>query len=223
MNSKRDRPGQPTKLTPEIIQQVAELLPTLLYLESVGDCLGVSRITWRGWVKRGAKESARLAKPGARPRARETLYVEFFYSYKKALAQAEADSLERVRQAGVTQWQAAAWLLERRNPQRWAANRRELQRLAAQVSELMRLYGCPPGRAGLPAAVPLAPPLVPPLRVGPANGPAPPAAVPPPAPDKSAAPPWLVSSGRDADTPPPADAPSSSPPAGGWSWDAGTS
>jgi hypothetical protein len=203
MNSKkRDRPGQPTKLTPELIERVAQLLPTLQYLESVGDVLGVSRLTWRGWVKRGAKESARLSQPGARPRSRESIYLQFFNTYKKALAQAEADSLERVRQAGMTQWQAAAWLLERRHPQRWSANRRELVRLSAQVAELMRLYGRPPGRAGLPAADP----LVLPVKVADANGPAPPPAAAPPVPASDAAgEPWLVSEcGHAPATPPPA-------------------
>jgi hypothetical protein len=205
MNSKRDRPGQPTKLTPELIERVAQLLPQTLYLETVGDALGVSRYTWRGWLKRGAKEAARLSKPGARPRAREALYLQFFAAYKKGLAEAEADSVERIRQSGATQWQAAAWLLERRYPQRWSANRRELQRLAAQVGELMRLYGHAPGRAGLPGADP----LVIPAKVADAHGPAPPpAAHEPPIPDSAATlPPWLVS---DAGT-----APATPAPAGG--------
>jgi hypothetical protein len=52
------------------------------------------------------------------------LYVQFFDAYKKALADAEADKFERIRQAGATRWQANAWLLERRHPERWSSQRR---------------------------------------------------------------------------------------------------
>src|SRR5262249_57922855 len=64
--------GRPSLLTPEVLEEVRRLLPTVLYLETVADYLGLSRQTWRGWLRRGRKEHARLAKnPRARPKASE--------------------------------------------------------------------------------------------------------------------------------------------------------
>jgi hypothetical protein len=111
--------GRPTLLTREIIQDVRRLLPTVLYLESVGDYLGVSPETWRVWVRRGRKEAKRLANPRAKPRASEALYLEFFATYKKALAEGEIYDLGVIKKASAEQWQAAAWRAERRFPGRW--------------------------------------------------------------------------------------------------------
>jgi hypothetical protein len=124
--------GRPTLLTPAIIEDFRRLLPTVLYLETVGDYLGVSRQTWRVWVKRGRKESDRLAKnPRAKPREKEALYLEFFATYKKAVAEGELYDLGIIKKASADQvsaagevvrqgqWQAAAWRAERRFGRKW--------------------------------------------------------------------------------------------------------
>lgn len=102
-----------------------------MYLETVGDYLGVSRITWRGWLKRGRKEANRLRNPRAKPKESEALYLEFFYTYKKALAEGTFFDLGVIKKASEDQydaegklirkgeWQAAAWREERRFPKLW--------------------------------------------------------------------------------------------------------
>lgn len=146
MDKKRGR-GQPTLLTPEIIEDTRRILPTVMYMETVGDYLGVSRITWRGWLKRGSKEARRVTnaktEKGREPKPSEALYLEFFYTFKKGLAEGEIFATGIIKKAAsptvaettkitnpdgtVTektkyhegQWQAAAWLNERRFPERW--------------------------------------------------------------------------------------------------------
>lgn len=114
-----DKGGRKTKLTPQIIEDFARILSTVLYLETVGDYLGVERTTWRKWLKRGAAEVARLHKPGEVPNKREELFVQFFHTVKKARAEGEFCHLSTLRKASQEKWQAAAWILERRYPEKW--------------------------------------------------------------------------------------------------------
>lgn len=132
--------GRPSLLTPEVIEDVRRLLPTCLYLETVADYIGVSRMSFHHWLKRGRKEADRLSKKGAKPRPREALYAEFFYVHKKSLAEGQLHDLGVIKKASADQvipgtddtppsirkgeWQAAAWRLERRFPQQWGKKER---------------------------------------------------------------------------------------------------
>lgn len=61
-----------------------------LYVETVADYVGVSRITLRGWLRLGKAEADRLAKnKRAKPRASEKVYLEFFYLVRKCLAEGQ--------------------------------------------------------------------------------------------------------------------------------------
>lgn len=122
--------GRKTKLTPQIIEDFARILPTVMYLETVGDYLGVERTTWRKWLKRGATEVARLRKPGEVPNKREELFVQFFNTVKKGKAEGEFCHLTTIRKASEVYWQAASWILERRYPDRWGKK----ERLDATIS-----------------------------------------------------------------------------------------
>jgi hypothetical protein len=155
--------GRPRILTPEVLEQVRHLLPVVLYLETVGDFLGVERTTWRKWLKRGAKEARRLRNPRSKPKAAEAIYLEFFHTYKKGLAEGEMYDLTIIRKASAGQWQAAAWRLERRFPERWGrkdrhdVNVKNVER--AIEAELARLAGQgETSDAGAPAGQEAAPP-----------------------------------------------------------------
>jgi hypothetical protein len=114
--------GQKSKLTPQVIVEVKRLLPTVLHLETVADYLNVARSTWRRWLRRGRKEAQRLDEhPQSRPRASEALYLEFYHTFQKALAEGEFYDAAIIKAAAKDQWRAAAWRLERRFPERWAS------------------------------------------------------------------------------------------------------
>jgi hypothetical protein len=144
--------GRPTLLTAETLKDVERYLPTVMYMETVGDYLGVSRQTWRGWLRRGRKEHDRLKKARTKtePLESEALYLQFFATVKKALAEGEIHDAAVIKKAATEQWQAAAWRLERRFPARWG--RRDtthviLDRLIeAQLAEAERAgQGAPAG------------------------------------------------------------------------------
>lgn len=123
-------------LTPEIIEDLRRILPTMMYFESVGDYLGVERTTWRGWLKRGRIESRRLTNPKNKPLKTEALYLEFFNTYKKAVAEGEFCDSGTIRKATSEHWQAAAWRLERRFPERWGRDNEQIRDLLKRVKEL---------------------------------------------------------------------------------------
>lgn len=50
--------------------------------------------------------------------------MQFLQAVKTAESEAEQRLLARIEQAAEQQWQAAAWILERRWPDRWGARQR---------------------------------------------------------------------------------------------------
>jgi transposase len=124
--------GRPTKLDPEIIARIVNALGAGNYLETAAAFAGISKQTLYRWLRRGA-------------RSRSGLHREFVDAVEKALAQAEvrdvatiaraASGYDVVKTIDVTggdgknrtttertrefAWQAAAWRLERKHPDRW--------------------------------------------------------------------------------------------------------
>ena len=130
--------GRPTVLTPEVIAEVGLLLPAVLFNGPLADFVGVNRVTLWRWVRRGKRERARQA-AGQEPRPSEAIYLELCNAYKKGLAEAQIRAARVIREAaeaGV--WQAAAWLLERRWPDRWGRGRWVVAELAREVRRLRR-------------------------------------------------------------------------------------
>lgn len=111
-----------TKLTPALQAQVVTYLRAGNYVETAAAAAGVSKTTLYDWLKRGARGE------GAE-------FVEFADAVTQALAQAEARDVAIIAKAAATEWQAAAWRLERMRPARWGrrnAARDRTERLARQ-------------------------------------------------------------------------------------------
>lgn len=108
---KRKPMGRPTKLTPELQADLVRLIEAGNYVETAAGCCGVQPATVRDWVKRGV-------------RGHKT-YRGFSTALKKAEARAEASGVVRIRAAAKNQWQADAWFLERKFPQRWGRKSRD--------------------------------------------------------------------------------------------------
>lgn len=134
--------GRPTDLTPEVLEDIEELLPICLYIETVADFLGISRMTIRRWVKRGGAEQKRRRR-GRKPRQSEEIFIDFCYALKKGVAQGDVDDLTTIKSASATQWQAAAWRQERRHRDKWGSDKAEVRSLRKEVAELKAmLIGC---------------------------------------------------------------------------------
>lgn len=144
--------GRPTLLTPEVIEEVRRILPVCLYLETVASYLGICRETLRQWLKRGQRERNRQRKnPKSKNCLKESIYVEFLDTYKKALAEGEIHDTGVIKKASQESWQAAAWRLERRFPSRWGRKDKAIddeqinKAIEAQLEKL-----APKPKAGVP-------------------------------------------------------------------------
>ncbi len=108
--------GRKTKLTPELQQKAVQLIAAGNYVSVACQYLGVSESTWYRWMEEGEK-----AKSGKKR--------EFWESIKKAESAAEMRAVNGIIQAGSKNWQAYAWYLERKFPDRWGKR----QKIDAQM------------------------------------------------------------------------------------------
>lgn len=116
--------GRPTKLTPELQEELVHVIRAGNYVETACAFVGITKETFYAWLRRAAKERERLTKnPRARLRKSEVIYVEFSDAIKKAQGHSEIRDVMLIGKAAENQWQAAAWRLERKFPDRWGRNR----------------------------------------------------------------------------------------------------
>lgn len=117
--------ARPSKLTPEVQTLVVEMLQAGNFIETAAAAAGIDRDTIRQWLKRGAR-----AKSGKFRRFRDEVV--------KAMAESEAGLIALVGNAAIGgdgvrgQWQAAAWLLERKFPEKYARR----QKIEAKVTQI---------------------------------------------------------------------------------------
>jgi len=109
MGESKGSKGQPTKLTAETSELILDCMRAGNYLETAAGLAGCTASCIREWLRRGRREGSGI-------------YFDFFAAYKKATALAEAQALETIRFA--PEWQATAWRLERRYPDRWGRRER---------------------------------------------------------------------------------------------------
>lgn len=100
------KPGRPEKLTPELQQKIVDAIRMGAYIETAAAYAGINKSTLYDWMKRGA-------------RAKSGKYKEFSNAVEKALAESEMRDLAVIAKASRENWQAAAWRLERKFPDRW--------------------------------------------------------------------------------------------------------
>lgn len=102
--------ARPSKLTDEVQEATARLIKVGVTVEVAAETVGISPETFYDWMRRGELKGSREAK-----------YRKFRAAVEQARAEAEATLVTRVAKAASNgSWQAAAWLLERRSPERWA-------------------------------------------------------------------------------------------------------
>lgn len=112
--------GRPTKLNYEVQEKIIQAIKAGNYMETAAAYAGINKSTLYDWLKRGEREKQRMGKnPRYRIRKSEKPYVEFSDAVEKALAEAEMRDVLLIGKAAEEQWQAAAWRLERKFPDRW--------------------------------------------------------------------------------------------------------
>lgn len=122
--------------------RILDLVKAGMEPERASGANGVSPRTLRRWAQMAAAETHRRDE-GLRPRSTFTPYVEFATEMERAIGEAESILVLRLQQAArggpgrvttktepngavtttteseMPKWQSAAWLLERRFPERW--------------------------------------------------------------------------------------------------------
>ena len=91
------------KLNEQLITQACEHIRNGVPQKYVAQYLGISEHTWYEWLKHGEEQ-------------KKGIYSQFKQSVKKAQAEAIAKNVQLIQKAAITNWQAAAWWLERRYP-----------------------------------------------------------------------------------------------------------
>lgn len=105
------RGGAASKLTPEAQDRICLLLKTGASAETAAEAAGIAPRTLRLWMARGDPSRERKA---------DAPYREFRAAVERAEVEVEAILVGRINQASAKgSWQAAAWLLERKWPDRY--------------------------------------------------------------------------------------------------------
>ena len=93
--------GAPEKFSEDVVERILTGIRKGLPIKMAASLAGISYPALRQWIKQG--------EAGEDPRK-----VDFVERYRKAEAECAERCLEMIDAASLKQWQAAAWLLERR-------------------------------------------------------------------------------------------------------------
>ena len=98
--------GRPTDCTPELTAALCDELKLGMTIRAACQHVGIDDSTYRKWMMRG--------EDGEEP----------FVTFRTAATRAKADGIRAlvvtVRKAAKDDWRAAAWMLERREPEEWS-------------------------------------------------------------------------------------------------------
>ena len=116
----------PYKLTPLVQKRITDAITAGNYIETAAAYAGISKDTLFVWLRKGA-------------RTHRGVYFEFAKAVDKALADAEVRDVATIATAAAIHWQAAAWRLERKHPDRWARRDRDAAVGAEQLADVDRV------------------------------------------------------------------------------------
>lgn len=106
----------------DLVGRLVQYLQAGNTFRNTADLVGISERALFNWLERGE-----TAADG------DEQYVQFLQQVKTARATAQARRVARIELAAEHQWQAAAWLLERSDPEHWG--RRDHMRISGGSSD----------------------------------------------------------------------------------------
>lgn len=106
-------PQPPKKLDRKVIDQLCVVLAKGVYVETAAAFVGIHKDTFYDWLKRGRRDIKA---------AKRSIHRELVEAVEVALAKFEVDGIDRL--ASEEQWQATAWRLERRFPDKYGRRSR---------------------------------------------------------------------------------------------------
>lgn len=102
-----ERGGKKQRLTPEIKNKLVEIIAAGHTKQTACESIGIAPSTLYSWIARGERRKSKLC-------------IELVEEIRKAEAKAKMLFVETIKKATEKNWQAAAWLLERRWPDEFA-------------------------------------------------------------------------------------------------------
>ena len=105
-----DGRGRPTKLVPEIVEILLAALAEHCSIVDACRIAGISDRTYRRWQAE-AEEGGEGSE----------LFASFLSAVQRTRAEARRGALKLIQDAGKLDWKAAAWFVERSDPENWAA------------------------------------------------------------------------------------------------------
>lgn len=128
----RAKKGTPLKLSPELLERVVVLIQNGCYIETAAGACGIPRQTLWEWLKKGGE--------GRIP------YAEFYEKVTQARDTAEVRDVVTVAKAGIKDWRAAAWRLEKMHGKRYSGiavteNKVDIVNREEQAKALLDVYG----------------------------------------------------------------------------------
>lgn len=103
--------GRPTKLNAELADAILNTVAHGSTFHAAAQAAGVNRTTLIAWRERGEADL---------DNGKDTVFARFAHGLPRARARGEASLVDTIRAHATMDWRAAAWLLERRNPEDWA-------------------------------------------------------------------------------------------------------
>jgi hypothetical protein len=125
-----------TELTPALIEEVAIAMMRGAPEYLVPRLLGISLTTWQGWLQRGSKEVKQVIN-GAAVQDGDALPLELQMVMRRASAKTELRRLQQIQRAARSNWQAAAWLLERSDPVRWGQRSADVKKTLVALMDAL--------------------------------------------------------------------------------------
>ena len=110
---RKESKGRRPMLNKTISKKIEQALRAGNYKQTAAKYAGISLGTFYGWMQRG-----RNFEQNDGPKE-DAIYFEFLKMVEKAMADAEVEDVAIIKNASRKQWQAAAWMLERKFPDRW--------------------------------------------------------------------------------------------------------
>lgn len=102
--------ARPSKLTSGVHDIIVEALASGCYRETAAEHAGIHVATFYRWIEQGEADIEH---------DRKSAHRELCEAIQEAEAKAELEALQAIKKAGGKSWQAHAWFLERKKPDRW--------------------------------------------------------------------------------------------------------
>jgi hypothetical protein len=138
--------GRPPVISRTIQDSVVKALTAGNFVEVACAYAGIHKDTYYSWLKRGSAERERIdrgapleALAGVALRREldrrevEKPFLDFSDAVKRAQAESEVGLTSILYKAATESWQAGAWLLERKHPDRWGVKRKVEVEIASEV------------------------------------------------------------------------------------------